>query len=50
VDGDDFTPYFKALRQIGYEGRISIECGWSDVASQLPVAFHVMKEQIQSVR
>ncbi|MBO6160092.1 MAG: sugar phosphate isomerase/epimerase [Bacteroidales bacterium] len=50
VDGDDFTPYFKALRQIGYEGRISIECGWSDVAAQLPVAFHVMKEQIQSVR
>ncbi|MBQ9819185.1 MAG: sugar phosphate isomerase/epimerase [Bacteroidales bacterium] len=50
VDGDDFTPYFKALRQIGYKGRISFECGWSDVAAQLPVAFNVMKEQIQSVR
>lgn len=25
VDGDDFTPYFKALRDIGYQGCVSIE-------------------------
>ena len=50
VDGDDFTPYFKALKQIGYTGRISMECRWDDVAAQMPVAVQVMKEQIQAVK
>ena len=50
VDGDDFTPYFKALKQIGYTGRISLECRWGDVADQMPVAVQVMKEQIQAVK
>ena len=50
VMGDDFTPYFAALRDIRYTGRISIECGWSDISSQLPVAFQTMKTQIQSVK
>ena len=50
VDGDDFTPYFKALKQIGYKGRISIESRWDDVAAQMPVAVQVMKEQIQAVK
>jgi len=27
VEGDDFTPYFRALKDISYCGRISIECG-----------------------
>ena len=50
VDGDDFTPYFQALKQIGYKGRISIESRWDDVAAQMPVAVQVMKEQIQAVK
>ena len=50
VDGDDFTPYFKALKQIGYDGRISIESRWDDVAAQMPVAVQVMKEQIQAIK
>ncbi|MBR1576832.1 MAG: sugar phosphate isomerase/epimerase [Bacteroidales bacterium] len=50
VDGDDFTPYFKALKQIRYDGRISLECRWDDVSAQLPVAVRVMKEQIQAVK
>ena len=50
VRGDDFTPYFKALKKIGYTGRISFECSWQDVPSQLPVAVKVMKEQIQSIK
>ena len=48
--GDDFTPYYKALKEIHYTGRISIECGWKDVESQLPVAVKTMKEQINSVK
>ena len=50
VAGDDFTPYFKALKDIRYTGRISIECGWNDIASQLPVAIQTMKEQINKVK
>ena len=50
VDGDDFTPYFRALKEIGYSGRISFECRWSDVSAQLPEAVRVVKEQIESVK
>ena len=50
VAGDDFTPYFRALKKIGYTGRISFECKWHDVATELPVAVQVLKEQIQSVK
>lgn len=28
TDGDDFKPYFDALRDIGYTGGMSCECGW----------------------
>lgn len=48
--GDDFTPYYKALKEIHYTGRISIECGWKDIETQLPVAVETMKEQINSVK
>ena len=48
--GDDFTPYYKALKEIHYTGRISIECGWKDIETQLPVAVKTMKEQINSVK
>lgn len=48
VKGDDFTPYFKALEQIGYEGNISLECSWSD--EQLAPAFAEMKRQLESIK
>ena len=32
--GDDFRPYFKALKEIGYAGGISLECGWKDFAAE----------------
>ena len=50
VDGDDFTPYFKALKEIKYKGGISLECRWSNPTAELPAAVQVMKEQIQSVK
>lgn len=48
--GDDFTPYYKALKKIRYTGRISMECGWKDIDTQLPVAVKTMKEQINSIK
>ena len=50
VKGDDFTPYFKALKKIKYDGRISFECSWQDVSTQLPKAVEVMREQIKSIK
>ncbi|MBR5176891.1 MAG: sugar phosphate isomerase/epimerase [Bacteroidales bacterium] len=50
VKGDDFTPYFKALKEIKYTGRISFECSWQDINTQLPKAVGVMREQISSVK
>jgi len=41
--GDDFRPFFAALKKIGYHGGISIEGSWK--AENLPKAFEVLKEQ-----
>ena len=49
VDGDDFTPYFAALKKIKYSGNLSIECGWSDFKSQVGSAIGEVKRQLQSV-
>jgi sugar phosphate isomerase/epimerase len=46
VAGDDFTPYLRALRRAGYDGAISIECRWDDLAGQLPAALKSLKDQI----
>ena len=50
VKGDDFTPYLKALKKIKYTGRMSFECSWQDIDTQLPKAIGVMREQILSVK
>lgn len=51
MKGDDFTPYFRALKQIKYSGRISFECSWGkDIKVQLPASMEVMKQQIGAVR
>ena len=44
--GDDFTPYLQALRDIGYTGGISIECGWRDLPGQLPIAVRTLRRQM----
>ncbi len=41
--GDDCAPFFAALKQAGYNGRVSIEGNISDPAEELPVALEVMK-------
>ncbi len=44
--GDDFRPFLKALKKIGYRGRISMECRWDDLKAQLPGAASSLKKQI----
>ncbi len=43
---DDFRPYFSALKRVGYRGRLSIEAGWGDLATELPLALAVLRQQI----
>ena len=47
--GDDFQPYFQALKDVGYSGLMSIECGWSNMAEELPQAVKTMKAQMAKV-
>ncbi|MCH2102057.1 MAG: sugar phosphate isomerase/epimerase [Planctomycetes bacterium] len=50
VDGDDFTPYFQALKDIGYAGPISMECRWDDLNKQFPVALETVRTQLGSLK
>jgi sugar phosphate isomerase/epimerase len=47
--GDDFTPYFRALKEIGYNGLLSIECRWDDMSTQLPRAIRTVRNQLERV-
>jgi sugar phosphate isomerase/epimerase len=49
VQGDDFRPYFAALKEVGYNDKIMIECRWEDVARQGLMAFQKLQIQIQDV-
>jgi len=47
--GDDFKPFLRALKTIGYKGGISIECRWESLEKQLPAAVDFLKKQIAEV-
>jgi sugar phosphate isomerase/epimerase len=41
----NFIPFFTALHQIGYNGRIALRCDWTDFAREAPQALAVIKRQ-----
>jgi sugar phosphate isomerase/epimerase len=45
IKGDDFTPYFRVLKQNKYAGRISIEGKWTNMAAELPKAVETIRKQ-----
>jgi sugar phosphate isomerase/epimerase len=49
VQGDDFRPYFTALKKAGYHGNIMIECRWRDVVEQGVPALKSLHAQIVDV-
>lgn len=49
VKGDDFRPYLTALKDIGYKGKIVIECRWKDLATEAPPAYRELQKQITDV-
>lgn len=49
VAGDDFRPYLRALKAIGYEGLISVEARWTSLEEEAPLAFESLRKQIDEV-
>lgn len=47
--GDDFRPYLRALKKVGYNGKIILECGWKDLPAQLAPARLALQLQIDEV-
>ncbi|MCK4999169.1 MAG: sugar phosphate isomerase/epimerase, partial [Anaerohalosphaera sp.] len=48
-NGEDFTPYLVALKQIGYSGSISMECRWGNFSEELAPAAAYLRKQIAAV-
>ena len=46
---DDFRPYFRALKEIEYNGLMSIECNWKNMAEQAGPALEALRKQISSI-
>jgi sugar phosphate isomerase/epimerase len=46
VEGDDFRPYFRALKEIKYKGKLAVECRWKDMEKELPLALKTIREQM----
>lgn len=46
VAGDDFRPFFRALKEIKYKGKLSVECRWKDMEKELPLALKTIREHM----
>lgn len=49
VKGDDFRPYLRELKMVGYSGKIVLECRWGVLADQLVMARTNLQRQIDDV-
>ncbi|GAB3641030.1 sugar phosphate isomerase/epimerase family protein [Spirosoma arcticum] len=49
VEGDDFKPYFRALKKIKYQGGLSLECRWKDFDQEITRGIEVVKKQLAEV-
>ena len=47
---EDFTPYFEALKKVGYRGMMSVESRWDDMETQAAAAIMALKTQLQNIR
>lgn len=49
VEGDDFKPYFRALKTAGYTGGLSLECNWKDFGREVALGMATLKKQFSEV-
>jgi sugar phosphate isomerase/epimerase len=47
---EDFRPYFKALQDIGFSGKIMMECGWTDLKAEAGPALRYLEQQWEESR
>ena len=50
TNGEDFIPYFRALKRIKYKGCVSIESGWDDFEKRLSPALQYMQSQFSALK
>jgi sugar phosphate isomerase/epimerase len=43
---EDIAPYYKALKKVGYKGRLSIECKWENMETQAGKAYKTITYQL----
>ena len=43
-NGADWTSMFRALKALGYDSRLSMECRWTDFEKEAPVALKFLKQ------
>lgn len=46
VHGEDFRPFFRALKKTGYNDRLTIEVIWNDLAKQVGPAIATLRQQL----
>lgn len=46
----DFTPFFRALREGGYDGPVSVESGWNDMAAEAAAVRQVLQQAREAAR
>lgn len=44
--GEDFVPYFRALKKVGFKGKISIECKWENFDAEVVTSLKYLRGQI----
>ncbi len=44
--GENFRPYFEALKKVKYKGNLSIECKWENLEVQAPLSIKAIQEQV----
>ena len=49
VNNEDFIPWFKALKDVKYEGRMTIECNWRNLEEQATKALKFMRSQLSVI-
>jgi sugar phosphate isomerase/epimerase len=41
---EDFGPFFRALQEADYAGRVALECGWGDIATEVDRSVRYLRE------
>ncbi len=47
--GEEFRPYFRALKKIKFTGKITMECGWKNIDAECGPALKYLQQQLDEV-